>query len=352
MKIRCPCNKRIQVDDAFAGGMCRCPYCKAIVYVPEMMAAGTRAASRPAFRGGRPGIPSVPRPAMPGERPSAPAAIPSSRPAAPIASSGQAASSPNRPSRQMTADGDHIPMARPVMFQGIVMLVMLGVLIVMIGGTVVMAVKILSRYTTVPPQSSPAPQKVVSPKPATPVKQLKIVSRGPVVAGDVSFVPPVVYCIDIGSTMSETYDFAVMLARASVKSLQESQRFNLFLCGDRQETLLTQGLIPGGQQGVAKISEFMTRVSGQRLGFGAGSSNLTRAYNRAIGLHPKTIVFFCHKPLDVTLAAKAKSAGIKIVLVTIDGAELEHEFKRFATQAGGEYRLLSNNQLQGMLPVD
>jgi hypothetical protein len=35
LKINCPeCNRRISVDEAFAGGVCRCPYCKAIVFVP------------------------------------------------------------------------------------------------------------------------------------------------------------------------------------------------------------------------------------------------------------------------------------------------------------------------------
>ena len=36
IKIHCTdCQKRISVDEAFAGGVCRCPYCKALVMVPE-----------------------------------------------------------------------------------------------------------------------------------------------------------------------------------------------------------------------------------------------------------------------------------------------------------------------------
>ena len=35
MKIRCTdCSKKISIDDAFAGGVCRCPYCSTLVFVP------------------------------------------------------------------------------------------------------------------------------------------------------------------------------------------------------------------------------------------------------------------------------------------------------------------------------
>jgi len=36
VKVRCSdCKKKIAVDDAFAGSVCRCPYCKSIIMVPE-----------------------------------------------------------------------------------------------------------------------------------------------------------------------------------------------------------------------------------------------------------------------------------------------------------------------------
>ena len=47
MKIDCPeCNKRILIDEGFAGGVCRCPYCKALAFVPGEMGA-TSAGKRP-----------------------------------------------------------------------------------------------------------------------------------------------------------------------------------------------------------------------------------------------------------------------------------------------------------------
>lgn len=230
-------------------------------------------------------------------------------------------------------------MARPVLFQGIVTLVLLGILLVMVAGTGAMAIKIF--YLDKNKSTQPPP-------PPPPVNPFENKVGGPVVAGNISITPPVVYLIDVGSSMSSSYDIAVLLARVSVKSLKEDQRFGLILCGEGKDMILPGGLNAGGPKGSDTITEFVKRASG----LGMGASNLTRAFNLAIGLQPQTLVIFCHKPLDDALAAKAKSAGVKVVLLTIDGDELEPDFKKFASQAGGEYRLLSSSQLQSTLPTD
>ena len=58
VKVRCSdCKKKIAVDDAFAGSVCRCPYCKSIIMVPaqdeiESIKART---SKPQKRPDKPG---------------------------------------------------------------------------------------------------------------------------------------------------------------------------------------------------------------------------------------------------------------------------------------------------------
>lgn len=58
VRVRCSdCKKQIAVDDAFAGSMCRCPYCKSIVMVPpkdEIESIDSRT-SRPQKRPDKPG---------------------------------------------------------------------------------------------------------------------------------------------------------------------------------------------------------------------------------------------------------------------------------------------------------
>ncbi len=62
-KIRCSeCRKKISVDEAFAGSMCRCPYCKAIVMVPK---PGDSVAES---LGSRPSRPTTGRPSSPTAR--------------------------------------------------------------------------------------------------------------------------------------------------------------------------------------------------------------------------------------------------------------------------------------------
>ncbi len=58
VKVRCSdCLKIIMVDQAFAGSMCRCPYCKAIVAVPAEgdISGSATASSRSSSRPGKPG---------------------------------------------------------------------------------------------------------------------------------------------------------------------------------------------------------------------------------------------------------------------------------------------------------
>lgn len=66
VKIRCSeCRKKIAVDEAFAGSMCRCPYCKSIVQVPRLPGSGDLP-GRPPRPSARPGRPSAPRIKSPG----------------------------------------------------------------------------------------------------------------------------------------------------------------------------------------------------------------------------------------------------------------------------------------------
>ena len=64
MRIRCAeCQKKISIDDAFAGGVCRCPHCKALVVVPAAEAVAV--SDRPDFPAVRPEPPTPVRPDAP-----------------------------------------------------------------------------------------------------------------------------------------------------------------------------------------------------------------------------------------------------------------------------------------------
>lgn len=84
--LRCHnCGQRLQVDDAFAGSLCRCVHCGALSEVPAV--SGTDESDRPA------------RPAAPMQRAPSPGAAPPHPPAQPTppAPAGQRPSAPGRP---------------------------------------------------------------------------------------------------------------------------------------------------------------------------------------------------------------------------------------------------------------
>ncbi len=92
LRLQCPeCQKRIVVDEAFAGGVCRCPDCKALVRVPGQIGEAA---------------PNGPRPEAPG-------------------------AADETPSGLAAAQGREIPTARPAgMRRILVVLVIAGLLII------------------------------------------------------------------------------------------------------------------------------------------------------------------------------------------------------------------------------
>jgi hypothetical protein len=75
MKVRCEqCRKKISIDEAFAGGMCRCPYCKAVT-----RSGGGRRGARTVARPDRPDVPGGPAPAAV-ERTEEPTPVPLAKP--------------------------------------------------------------------------------------------------------------------------------------------------------------------------------------------------------------------------------------------------------------------------------
>ena len=108
IRIRCTgCKKKISMDDAFAGGTCRCPYCKEIVLV-----------------GGAPAETTEERPYAPIDRPETPDQAPAAEEAA------------------TPAEAREVPMANPVRIQGVVTIILMGLIVVMAAGAVWLGVAI------------------------------------------------------------------------------------------------------------------------------------------------------------------------------------------------------------------
>ena len=114
IKIRCTsCSKKISVDDAFAGGMCRCPYCTETVSVPDKRSRGKGKGGRPDSPNSRPDAPPV-EPVVPVE--------PTESVAAPAPAPATVKSTPAAPAAHQ------IPVANPVRTQWVLLVVLLAVM--------------------------------------------------------------------------------------------------------------------------------------------------------------------------------------------------------------------------------
>jgi DNA-directed RNA polymerase subunit RPC12/RpoP len=280
LKIRCTdCQKKISIDEAFAGGVCRCPYCTALVFVPEANGKASGLA----------------RPAAPAARPDAPPTGQAPAIAAPAAALAAA----------KTGGQDHIPMAQPVLLQGIVSIVLIAFLLLMVG---------VSIYLLLANRPPPLPVETYS----SPVNPYVPAVAGPVVAGDVSIEPPVVYVIDAGGGMTGVFDFARLMTRISVGSLSADQKFTVLLCGEEANTPMGDGWHDGGEKGKADVVEFLGKVQDP-----SGVTNIPQALAAAVALRPRTIVLLANKPVDDAMeeAAKARSSGIRIVTVLLEGEQ-------------------------------
>jgi len=400
VKVRCSeCRKKISVDEAFAGSMCRCPYCKAIVMVP----AGGGSPARESGEGGRnvrPDQPGRARPTRPGQRrksfakgdlrksglqnltgaapkideehmprprggggrvrtPCEKQAISSgalTRDNAPpeteaVRLSGQADALAELASSgamglddigtgetirvditQLTEDQlAAIPTASPVRLQGIVSLVLLGVLVVMLVGCIYLGIKVFSGprhddsiYERGTPIITETPKAAANPF---------LVGKASTICGDVPLVPPVIYCIDAGESMASggVFTFARDVVRASILTLPEGCKFGVVVAQDSGAKVLGGKLFPGGQVGEAHMRNILTdSVDGGAVEVG-GASDIARAVGLALQQKPKTLVLVISRkqiPGPHGLGRKIGISWTKLVLVVL-GSDTDEELASY-----------------------
>jgi len=303
IKIRCQdCKKKISIDEAFAGGMCRCPYCKALVYVED--AAGGRGK---ALVGARPAAPTH-RPAAPDQ----------AAPARAIAEAGT------------PTEVEHVPMARPVKIQGIITIVLLVLLVFMIGGAVAMALMYLH-----------GDRDGVPPPPTTQPVTIDVTSRDGASVVDIKIVAPVIYVLDGGSGMRSVFDSARIAVLNSVTSLGNG-KFSVVFVGEGRNKVIAPEMAVGGKGAAEKIAPILQEM------IPSGAADIGSALKTVLDTEPKTIVLFTRKAVDdpAGLAGRAKAQGTVIHTIVLDGdPEAIESMKKLAEDTGGKTRTFSGASL-------
>ncbi len=290
IKVRCKnCRKKIAIDEGFAGGVCRCPYCGALAEVPG--SAGDAGRDRP----GRP------------DRPETPGAT----------GGGQA-----RPAQHA------VPVARPVLIQGIVAIVLLVLLVLMVSFSAVFF------YMVLRGRDGGAQQAPIQP----------IAASSQHVAG-LPLRPPVVYVLDGGSGTGPMLGAGSALIRHSIRRLKDRQKFNVLFVEEGGFEKFTDRWAPGGGRADPLVKTFLAN----RLS--AGATDLVSAMEAAFDLLPRSVVVVAGKPPAegarlAALARKARAAGIRIYGISLGSyPEVNEAMKQLAEKTGGGWRGFSETEL-------
>ncbi|MBN1553269.1 MAG: hypothetical protein JXA11_00875 [Phycisphaerae bacterium] len=386
LKVRCSqCQKKISVDEAFAGSMCRCPYCKMIVQVPELALAaeGVARPSRPVGRPERPdsprpktvvgsglkhttgsrpivGAPGTPRPARPAgptviEKPGVPKVphkpgrpVPAHRPDRAGARTELIESAPVDESRLTPEQIAAIPTANPVFLQGIVSLILIGILVVVGGASVYLGVRVFSGPSSdddnaayLPDQAPAADEELPNP--------FLVGQGGPKVCQNVSIAIPVVYLIDGGDSMGDLYLYCRDAVRASVLSLGAGGTFGVVLAGEEHPLYIGKKIFSGGESGEKILrpllqSNFDEDPENAPVEIG-GASDLNAAVETALSLKPKTLVLFVRNT-DLSdpkiLGERIASAKARLILVVMgyEYDEQKEQYEALVQAAGDDAKLM------------
>jgi hypothetical protein len=309
IQVRCgSCRNTISLDEAFAGGMCRCPHCKSIVEVPAEARSQRPVPGRPSEPAARPTVPTArPAPEARADSLATPGGSPREEegdrrsPAAPVPVPGH--------TRKHRHDLD---VRRK---QGILTLVLLVGVVVLLAVAGWLLVEQFKAPEVTEDKRIPAASLEEQSTPFAPVGRGSA-GAGPTVAGVLPVSPPVTYVVDAGASMLGKLGFALRMAGASVRSMQGG-RFSLLAVTEGEVRSLSAGLIDGGAGGAERIAALEDELYAR----GATSEKLAEAVKQAVSGGASTVVVFAAKSLPAgqvdALAAQADVAGVTVHTVAI-----------------------------------
>lgn len=358
------CQTELEIDDAFAGGVCRCRHCGTIQTVPSL-------SKRP----GRPGSPVDPNLATPHVAPTqAPKAVYTTQHSASLAE--KAGSAPpqrgtgldelaqavassgltgtglssgrlrhgHAPAAAAPAHGKSLPI--PLIAGGAALLVVVGVVV---GFLVTRG----SNTPTPTPEPSPRDPALINKTP--PVQPNNTHSNNtvnPPSAKAAAFLgvnlkgPSVIFLIDRGSGTLPVYDNLREATRRSVTSLGPSTKFQVVFWETNEIVRYPKsGLAQASAQEASATSAFLDDV------FAHGATKIDKPLEQALALNPAEIVLATGKDgLDdafvKSVMDRRKSSKVRIHTFALGDSSSVEPLKKIAQQTGGEFRKLSSGDLQ------
>ncbi len=352
------CHETLSIDDAFAGGVCRCQHCGTIQTVPKPEKQSTR----PAAPGGPLPASTVPPPKAAkalyrnearGERPAG-SGTGLDELANIVASSGLSSHS----LRHRTAsESKPPPAATPTagVLGGLSKnAILIGTAITAVAVIIVVVIWVVMHNTSVHSLANglaePDIQANESGAAVAPVVAPKI--NGPSYAGVALDVPSVIYVIDRGGSMTDVFSNVMASVYRSIASLGDSRRFQIIFWNnsDNREADVAHpatGLAPAGQDAAESAKRALENIAA------AGQSEPGSAMKSAEAQNPAVIVLITAKSWDldeefekdVMGAHATHNAKIDTVVIGPDDNPI---MKDIAQKTGGRYQRLSAAQVRAL----
>ncbi|HEX4124224.1 MAG TPA: hypothetical protein VHY37_05805 [Tepidisphaeraceae bacterium] len=330
------CKTQLTMDEAFAGGVCRCQHCGTIQTVPSHLKKGSPAGTAAGQAVG------VSKSLYQQTRTPTDAASGLEALGDVVTSSGLGSGrlkapprvSPRNPSAGASIDNTAAQPARNPLF--VPLLIAVAVLLVVLIGLVLFLVT--RSGTPGGANNTGTPGAVVVP-------------AGPSFLGQPLKGISVVYLIDRGNSMSAdpTSDYFDGLKAAILKSLRSlgpSRSFKVVLWdnGDTPVSIPATGIpINASDQNIQQVSDALRDV------VASGASTMNSQLDQAVGLKPDAIVIVTAKvdldDADAAALKKAAKAGIPLYLFDIGNNMLADPFLSAADASGGAYHSISYDQL-------
>ena len=298
IRIRCTkCSKRISIDVAFAGGVCRCPYCTAINNVPLAGAAQSGAVD--------------PRdPAAAGSRAS-----------------------------KAAPKGKSIPVAGRVPLQGVAAIFLIVAMLAMVVAGIVVVMQLTGGNGEGDDPNGSANGAVIEGT----ENPFATAAEG-AVAGNLRIKAPVVYVVSASASMKAQYAHVAAMIRASMQSLPAGDKAAVVIGMKDKSVVAGSGYVTMPDIG---SSIWPVESVGWPEVFD-DAPDVADSLARALELEPATIILFARDWVDsgYPVADKAKQKGILIITILPDPeGDQAASMRELAGRTGGPARVYSRRQL-------
>jgi len=332
------CHKLLQIDDAFAGGVCRCKFCGTIQTVPSQKT--TRAAS-PTAAGVAPKAPPPPKTLFQ----SSSAAAPVSHHAPPPAGSGLDELAQIVASSGLVGTGLRAPHLRkqpapPPSQSRLYLFIGAGVLGVLVIALVVwMIVHSGADYSNQTGNANPQQARADGGNPTPQVPQTPNYMGLPLSG------PSVIYLLDHGSGTLETFDYMKRGAIRSIASLGAGTKFQIIFWETDSIIEFPQGALRfATAENVAATDEAIKDV------YAFSQSTIDKSFEKAMTQKPAEVVIVTGKYglddefINAVMAIR-KNSPVKVHTVALGKSGSPEALKKLAEKTGGQFKEVSGAAL-------